>query len=166
MPPMTDTYEQIVHLRAIRQFAETPVDDGDLGRVLEAARWTGSSKNNQDWAFVVVTGEQKEALAEAGRFSRPLRDAPMGIALVKTPGGYDFDIGRAAQNIMLGADAIGMVTCPVTLHNEKRAGEVLGLPDGHHSRYAVALGYPSSDSAPAHHGGRKPLEELVHHERF
>ncbi len=164
---MTSYYDSILGLRAIRQFEDRPVSDADLRAILEAARWTGSSKNSQNWSFIVITDpEQKTAICEAGDFMTPVELAPMMIALVETPGGYEFDTGRVAQNIMLAADAIGLATCPVTLHKTEIADAVLGLPDGYRCRYGVAVGYPAASAGPARFGGRKPIGQLVHRNRY
>ncbi len=164
---MNETYDQIIGLRAIRRYRDDPLSDEDLGAILEAARWTGSAKNLQNWAFVVVTDpEQRDRLAACGDFTGPVRDAPVTVALVGEPNAYEFDIGRVAQNVMLAADTLGVASCPVTLHREDKSAEVLGLPDGARCRYAVALGYPGDDSASSRFGGRKPLDELVHANRY
>ncbi len=164
---MADTYERILRLRAIRDFTDEPLAAEHLDAILEAARWTGSSKNLQDWAFVVVRDPaQKRRLSSCGDFTTPLRAAPATIALVQEPGGYEFDTGRVAQNLMLAADAIGVASCPITLHREDDAARVLELPEGHRCRYAIALGYPAAASGPARFGGRKPIDELVHDERY
>lgn len=160
-----DTYDRILGLRAIRSFRVDPPTDDDLAKLLEAARWTGSSKNLQNWSFVVVDGDQKERLAACGNFTDPLRSAPVAIALVEEQGGYEFDTGRAAQNVMLAADAIGIASCPITLHRDGDVATVLGLPEGARCRYAIALGYPSDDAAPARFGGRKPMNEVAYRNR-
>ena len=38
---MNERYDQILRLRAIRQYDDRPVDDADLDAIMEAARWTG-----------------------------------------------------------------------------------------------------------------------------
>lgn len=164
---MTSTYERILRLRAIRAYDDRQVSDDDLAAVLEAARWTGSSKNRQNWSWVVIQDpSQKDRIAEAGDFTNPVRDAPTVIALVQEADGYEFDSGRLAQNIMLAADAIGLATCPITLHREEVAHQVLGLPDDARCRYAVTLGYPADSAGPARMGGRKDLDELTHRDRY
>ncbi len=164
---MRETYDAILGLRAIRQFADRPVEPGDLDAVLEAARWTGSSKNSQNWSFIVVDDpDRKHRLTEAGDFTTPIANAPMVICLVEEPEGYEFDTGRVAQNVMLAADALGLASCPITLHRDGMAAEVLGLPEGRRCRYAIALGYPGADSGPARFGGRKPLDEIVHRNTY
>jgi len=164
---MNENYDAILGLRAIRQFADRPVDPADLDAVLEAARWTGSSKNLQNWSFIVVDDPQQKArLESAGDFTTPIANAPMAICLVQEPDGYEFDTGRLAQNIMLAADAIGLATCPITLHRDEVAAEVLGLPEGRRCRYAVAIGYPAPSSEPGRMGGRKPMREVAHRNAY
>lgn len=164
---MDDTYDAVLKLRAIRQFDDRAIESSDLDAVLEAARWTGSSKNLQNWSFIVVDDPgQKSALCAAGDFTTPIANAPCAICLVEEPGGYEFDTGRVAQNIMIAADALGLATCPITLHRDDVAASVLTLPEGRRCRYAVAIGYPAPDAAPRAFGGRKPIDQLVHRNRY
>ncbi len=98
----------------------------------------------------------------------------MVIALVWPDAGYEFDIGRAAQNMMLAAAARGIGSCPVTLHDEDRARAALGVPADHRCRYAIAFGYPDTAAEEKDRrrrrsggwGGRKPLGDLVHRGRY
>lgn len=160
-------YDEILALRAIRQFTDEPISPDETRRLLEALRWTGSSKNRQAWSWVVVTDTgQRDRLIECGDFMTPVKRAPMTIVLVQEESGYEFDTGRLAQNLMLAADAIGLASCPVTLHREELAAEVLGLPDGVRARYAVAVGHPESGAEPGRMGGREPLETLTHENRY
>ncbi len=164
---VSETYDAVLGLRAIRHFEDRPIEPEHLAAVLEAARWTGSAKNAQRWSFIVVDDpDQKARLCEAGDFMIPVVNAPTAICLVEEPGGYEFDSGRVAQNIMLAADALGLATCPVTLHRDDRAAAVLELPEGRRCRYAVAIGYPDPDAEPKRLGGRMPLSELVHRNRY
>lgn len=161
------SYRKILGLRAVRQFTARPLDPHHLEMIVEAARWTGSAKNRQDWSFVVVDNpEVKTAVAATGDFTDPMRRAPVAILIVEEPGGYEFDSGRLAQNIMLAADAIGVATCPVTLHRHHDTATVIGLPDDRRCRFAIALGYAQAGSAPSPYGGRKPADELVHRNRY
>lgn len=161
-----DTYQTILSLKSIRQTRPEALDPADLSKILEAARWTGSSKNTQRWAFITVTGSQKEQLCETGDFTAPLLRAPVGIALAMAPEGYEFDIGKAAQNIMLAAQALGVASCPITLHRETDAAKILDLGEGWRCKYAVSLGYRASDASPLKFGGRKPAAEVIFSESF
>jgi nitroreductase len=165
--PNDEVYRAVIGLRALRNYRSLPIAEDDLDAVLEAARWTGSSKNRQSWAFVAVSDpDQRRRLAECGDFTDPVRNAPLTLALVRQPDGYEFDIGRVAQTIMLAAATRGLASCPITLHRSADAGAVLGIPDGAEVRYAVAMGYPKDDAAPARFGGRKARDELVHTDRW
>jgi len=159
---MADTYDFITGLRAIRDYRPAPLSNEDLGAILEAGRWTGSSKNRQSWSFIAVTDPVRiQGLAEHGDFTQPVRDSVATIVLVQEPGGNMFDIGRAAQNMMLAAKAVGVASCPITLHRERDAAMYLGVPDGAVARYAISLGYPADDAKPRRFGGRKPAAEVV-----
>lgn len=162
-----DTYDMILGLRAIRSYRDQPLSEGDLEAILEAARWTGSSKNRQNWSFIVIQDrEHLQELAECGDFTDPVRASAATIVIVQEPEGYEFDSGRVAQNIMLAARAIGVASCPITLHRDEDARRLLGVPEGRRTRYAVALGYPAEEASPARWGGRKPADDLVHRERY
>ena len=164
---MADVYQFILGLRAIRSYQDKPLSNDDLGAILEAGRWTGSSKNRQSWTFVAVTDSDRlQGLAEHGDFTQPIRDSVATIVLVQEPDGNMFDIGRAAQNIMLAAKAIGVASCPITLHRDADAAEFMGAPDGAVVRYAVALGYPADDASPANFGGRKTADRVVKLEKY
>ncbi|HEU4321435.1 MAG TPA: nitroreductase family protein [Acidimicrobiia bacterium] len=159
---MNDTYDFIIGLRAIREYLDEPLSNEDLGAILEAGRWTGSSKNRQNWSFIAVTDRDRlQGLAEHGDFTQPIRDSAATIVLVQEPEGYEFDIGRAAHNMMLAAKAIGVASCPITLHRDRDAAAYLGVPDDSVSRYAIALGYPAPDAQPRNFGGRKKASEVV-----
>lgn len=165
--PSAETYDRILRLRVVRSFTEAAVSEDDVRAILEAGRWTGSSKNRQGWRLAVITDEaDRRHLAATGRFTEPMLGAPVAMALIRTPDGNDFDIGRLAQNLMLAAAALGLGSCPVTLHDEAEAARVLGLPDDHGCRWAVVIGHP--DEAAERDGraarpmrGRLPLDELV-----
>lgn len=167
-----EVYDAVRGLRTVRRFRQEQVSGADLDLILEAARWTGSSKNRQNWVFVVIRDrDQLDRLAECGDFTTPVRNAPMVIAPVRLPEGHDWDMGRVGQNIMLAAAALGVGSCPITLHRHDDARSVLGVPADHGCKWVIALGYPDADAERAGreispHGGRKPLTELVREERF
>lgn len=164
---MADIYDFIIKLRAIRDYKPDPLSEDDLHAVLEAGRWTGSSKNRQGWTFIAVTDRARlRSLADHGDFTQPVRDSAATIVLVKEADGNMFDIGRAAQNMMLAAHSIGVASCPITLHRSADAREFLGAPEDTVTRYAVALGYPSEDAEPRRFGGRKTPDEVIRIDQY
>ncbi len=162
--------KQIQELKATRAFTPHPLGEEELAEILEAGRWTGSSLNSQPWTFVVVTDPGlMQALSETGRYATHLASAAVVMVLVGAPGHGEFDIGRAAQNMMLIADALGIGSCPATLHDEEATRRLLSIPDDRSARYAIALGYPNYDLEPTVRqnlklvtgSARKPIDEIV-----
>jgi len=173
--PNPAAYDHVLGLRVVRRYRPDPIGIDEMAAILESGRWTGSSKNRQGWAFIVIEDRAGlDRLAGAGDFTAPLLEAVAAVALVRTPDGNDFDIGRAAQDLMLAAAALGIGSCPITLHHRERAIEILGLPAAHECRWVVALGYPDREAEAAQREGsralgfrgRKPLEDLIHRNRF
>ena len=169
--PPDDSYALIKGLRVVRNYRPEPVSPTHIQAILEAGRWTGSSKNRQGWAFLIIDdAEQQQRLAECGRYTQPLRDATFVVVPVRLPDGYEWDVGRLSQNMMLAAWSLGIGSCPITLHDTESAHEVLGLPPGHEAGYALCFGYPDDQAEAAARatksGGRKPLEELIVRNRW
>lgn len=172
LTPSEDTLRSLRRLRVVRNFRPEPVTERDLDRILEVARWTGSSKNRQSWIFVVIRDRtQLDLLAECGSFTTPIRGSSLVIAPVGLPDVYEWDLGRVSQNIMLAAAAVGVGSCPVTLHRTEAGRAVLGLPADHLCNVAIALGYPDERAELAARSGnplsgRRALSDLVRFERF
>lgn len=172
---MTDSaYSLIKGLRVTRSFLPRALDRSDLDAILEAGRWTGSSKNRQGWVLLVIEeASARERLATAGDYTDPVRQGAAAVALVKTDEGNDFDIGRLAQNLMLAAATRGVGSCPVTLHHTEIAHRVLDLPAGQSCRFVVALGYPDPVAEEAGRAlrraagmwGRKPADQVIRRQK-
>ncbi len=80
-----------------------------------------------------------------------------------------WDMGRAAQNMVLAAWELGIGSVPATAHNHKVAGRLLGLPEDRRCDFLLSFGYPADPSkltAPNKPGGRKSLEEIVRRDRW
>jgi len=163
-----DAYRAIVDKRDQRHFLDRPIADAALHRILQAGRMTGSSKNVEPNRFVVVRDRAGiEALAALSAFARWMGRAAAVVVLVQTQE-HQFDAGRCAQNMMLAAWRDGIGSCPAHLP-EARVAELLGIADGHHINRVIGFGYvdPARAAAPASVARRRrPLEELVHWERW
>lgn len=167
-----DCYRLILGLRAVRGYRPEPVPSETVDRILEAGRWTGSANNRQPWTFIVVEDPVvRDRLARCGGYAGHLAAAPLVIVPVRHPDGSDLDMGRLMQNMMLAAAVDGVGSCPVTLHREEEARDVLGIPSDHGSRWAIAFGLPDPEAeARARRAvrrvlvgrARKPREVLVH----
>jgi len=171
-----ETWHAINTVRVVRRFADRPLADEHLDRILNAGRRTGSSKNEQKWAFLSVTDrEVLGRLTGVGRYADHLAGAAVAVALI-TP--HDsgrgsqsllWDLGRAAQSMVLAAWELGIGSAPATVFDFDLAAQLLGLPGGQRCEYLLSFGYPADPAvltAPNKRGGRKPLDDIVHRERW
>ena len=175
--PTMSVWRAISTKRAIRKFADTPLEAAHVDRILRAGRRSGSSKNLQRWEFIVCRDRAHlRELAAVGPYAGHLAGAAVGIALV-TPAskGADdplsvmFDLGQAAAYMMLAGWELGIGSVPATVYEHDLARRLLGYPDSHHCEYILSFGYPADASeltAPNRPGQRRPLEEIVHEERW
>lgn len=58
---MTDLYEAMSTMRAVRRLRPDPIPDDVIERVLQAACWAPTGGNQQPWRVVVVTDADKKA---------------------------------------------------------------------------------------------------------
>jgi nitroreductase len=165
-----ETWTAIRTVRVVRRFADRPLAPEHLDRILNAARRTGSSKNDQDWAFIVVRDRDRLAeLAAVGPYAGHLAGAAAAIALVAPQADDTWDLGRAAQDMVLAAWELGIGSVPATVYEPALASRLLGLPDGWRCPYLLSFGYPADPAVlarPNRPGGRKALAEIVHDERW
>lgn len=170
-------WQAVARKRAIRQFEPRPLDRRHLERILDAGRRAGSSKNQQRWAFIVVEERATlERLAAVGPYAGHLARAAAAIAQVTpSPRATDaplsvmWDLGQAAANMMLVAWELGIGSVPATVYQHDLARSILGYPEDRHCEFILSFGYPADPadlSRPPRAGGRMPLEDVVHRERW
>ena len=166
-----DTFLAIASKRDWRNFADRPIPDEVVNRILDAGRLAGSAVNRQPWRFVVVEDEAvRERLAETVYAPSNVRGARLVVALVGPPGEMPaFDAGRAVQNMFLAAWNEGVASVPNGMADRERTNEVLGVAEGEITRVVLAFGYPARPADPEQRSAdewstqanRKPLAELV-----
>jgi len=172
-----DTWQAIDNIRTIRKFTDKPLEPEHLDRILNAGRRAGSSKNTQQWDFVVCTDRAHlVALSEVGPYAAHLAGAAAAVALVvPDPATHDapysimWDLGRAAQNMVLAAWELGIGSVPATVYRQDLARELLGYPADHWCEFLLSFGFPTNPEAltwPKRAGGRKSLEAIVHYEHW
>ncbi len=164
-----DVSECLRGRRTVRQFKTTPVPDATLTKVLNAARWAPSSRNQQPWHLVVVTNS--EMLAQIGQIAGTgsfIRDAPLAIAVIMENADQpQMDGGRALQQMEIMAWSEGLGTCFVTLTIDEREKivELLEIPADMDLITVLPLGYRPDDFR-GRGVPRKALSEMVHNETF
>ncbi len=154
-----DTFLAIASKRDERRYDDRPLPEDVVAQILDAGRLSGSSRNTQNWRFVIADA----SLAEVVWAPENVQTAALVVAIVGEA--YPFDVGRCAQNMMLAAWDLGVVSCP----NGIRDPELAAARMGGDVKMILSFGYPQRElkvearsaeewSARAN---RKPLDDLV-----
>lgn len=172
-----ETWRAIDSIRVVREFSDRPLEQEVLDRIIDAGRRAGSSKNLQRWGFILVRDKDRLVrLAKAGPFAAHVAGAAAAIALVTPdprvpdqPLSVTWDLGRAAQNMVLAAWDMGIGSVPATVYEHDFVHEQLHIPPDHHCEYILSFGYPADPSvrsAPKRAGGRRSRGEVLHEETW
>lgn len=160
--------------RAVREFSNQPIDTQTVRAILNAGRRSQSSKNSQPWQFIAIQEHEiLVSLSKLGAYAGHLAGAALGIAIL-TPDPASrfqvlFDAGQAAAYMQLAAWGLGVGSCIASIYEPELARQLLGFPAEWHLRIAISFGYPMEASKltqPPKKGGRIPLDEIVHWERW
>lgn len=170
-----ETWDAILSRRNVREFADRPVASEELDRILEAGRRAPSARNWQPWDFILVTERQTLAdLARVWRGAWHVAKAPAAIALV-APVTQDetrrdllqYDLGHATMAMMLAAADAGIGSGHASVQDQELARTILGFPEDRFCAYLLSVGYPRDRPlTPAWRPRRRPLEDVVHRERW
>lgn len=169
-----NVYEAIRYKRAVRKFTDQPLSEETILAILKAGRRAQSSKNTQPWHFIAITDKTiLKQLSECGEWAGHLAGAALGVAIVHPDPAERFqilfDIGQAAAYMQLSAWEFGVGSCLATIYDVAKARQTLGFPDELQLRFAISFGYPADQeliSASPKKGGRRPLDEMVHWNRW
>lgn len=162
-----DVAKAVKTMLAVRSYQDKPINDETVRRIVEAGRLTGSSRNRQQWDFVVVrdraTLQKLGALATTGAY---IAGAALAIAVVVPDGptGY-LDGARATQDMMLVAWGEGIGSNWVGNMNKPEVKALLHIPDDRLVLTVIPFGYPA-EKIGAGKKNRKHLAEVAHAERF
>jgi nitroreductase len=160
-------YDAIRTMLAVREYEQKPIPAEIVMRIVEAARLTGSSRNRQQWDFVVVRDEAAlKRLGEMATHGKYIADAALAIAVVVPDGpvGY-IDGTRAVQDMMLAAWGEGIGSNWVGNVNTDEIKTLLNAPADRMVLTIIPFGYPTK-SIGAGIKERKTLGEIAHAERF
>ena len=165
-----------------RAFAKKLVEPSVLASLFEAARWAPSSNNEQPWAYLVATKEEKENFAKTlsvlVEFNAGwAKEAPVLMITVSrlnfqngTPNRNAFyDTGAATALLSVEATARGLAVHQMAGFDPAKAKQVFDIPEDWEPIAAIAIGYPGDPNslpqklhdreiAPR---TRKPLSEFV-----
>lgn len=139
-----------------RAFADRPVEPEKIRRMLEAARWTMSSYNEQPWRYVVASRhEDPEAYETLLRCLNEgnqawAQNAPvLMMSLYKTEFSHNeqpnrcapHDLGAASAALTFQATAMDLYVHQMAGINKEAVREAYDLPDDVEPMAGIAVGY-------------------------
>jgi len=197
-----DVYEAAISRRSIRRFKDIAVPYDALEKCVNAARLAPSARNRQLCEYIIIDDEQLlpkvfDSITTWAGQPKPKGGAPLGhspkayvIILINSTleaelGGTRrttiYDVGLAAENIILVALEQGIGTCPILSFNENELNQILNIPDDYGIALVVALGYPDEspvaevstfpieywiDSQGRRHVPKRKLEDITYRNKF
>ena len=170
-----ETWDAITSRRNVRRFADRPLDEAGLERILEAGRRAPSSRNWQPWDFVVVTDRQQlQELSGVWRGAGHVAESAVTVALVieeaddeQVRARAQYDLGQATMAMMIAAADEGVGSGHSAVGDQDRARELLGVPADRRVAYLIDFGYPADRPlSPIRQPDRRPFDEVVHRGRW
>lgn len=161
-----DALEALRARHAVRFFQDKPVSQDLLLQIVDVGRLAATARNEQPWAFVVVTQRKMlQSIAESTSHGRFIGSAAACIAVFCHVGTYYLEDGCAAtQNMMVAAAALGIGTCWIAGDKKEYAttvGNLLGVPSDYKLVSLIAVGY---EAEPRPRAPKKKLSEVLHWE--
>ncbi len=167
-----DVWDAIRSKRAVRKFTDQPLSDDVVTQILDAGRRSQSSKNTQPWAFIAIRDRDLlQKMSTMGDYMGHVAGAAMCVAIA-LPTENDrsiwhyFDAGQSASYMQLAAQELGVGSCLGTVYKPAEVRALLGMPDDREVRIVISFGYPHEEDRPAKMGGRRPIDDVVHWDRW
>jgi nitroreductase len=138
------------------------VPDEALEKCIEAARLAPSGRNQQVCEYIIINDAKVlpkifENIGGSARLPpdkggpRP-EQSPKAFTIVLINKALEgdssrrritlYDVGMAAENIMLVALEQGLGSCPILMFNEASIKQALNIPDEYDIALVIAMGYP------------------------
>lgn len=164
-----------------RAMSGEPLEQAELNRLFEAARWAPSTYNEQEWRFLYARREGRhwatflDLLVEANRawcgnaavlvvvlshkvFTRNGKPNPV----------HTFDAGAAFENLALQGSRMGLVVHGMAGFDYDKVRSALNVPDDYSVEAMIAIGRPGDPNALSPElrerekpSDRKPIAEIA-----
>lgn len=168
-----DFFQVIETRRSMRKYAETPVEEEKLQRILAAINRAPSAGNLQAFAVYIVRNlEQRKALVKAAWEQEFLAEAPFVLVFCAEPARSAVKYGERGATLyaiqdatiactfaMLAAKALGLDTVWVGAFDEAAVSSLLRLPPDLRPVVLLPVGYAGKEPRPR---PRRALDEFVH----
>ena len=156
---------------SVRKFAEKPVEEEKLQKVLAAGACAPTAKNQQPQKIYVL--ESEDAIEKIRGITRCAFNAPVVLMVCgckdqawvnpfNDRSSAEMDCSIVTTQMMLQAQELGLGTCWVCWFDTKQTKEAFNIPENEEVFALLPLGYPAESSYPSSmHDSRKALEETV-----
>lgn len=180
--------EQMLRHRSHRAYADAPIGDEQLERLVDAARHASTSSFIQAYAVVAVRDPQRRAaVARLCGGQAHVAGAPLFVAVcadlhklavacarhgqrIQTQSFELFlqasvDAALLGQNLALAAESEGLGVCMIgaARNHPLELAALLDLPPHVFVLFGMTIGQPADDPVPR---GRMPLPGILFHERY
>ena len=160
--------------RSIRYFDQKPVLKEDVMRLLELARLAPSVENLQPWHFhIIYNHDLRKKIMKASCYGNFVEGAGVFIVvtanrllenkakeIVWNPRELEYSCMAAMTNVILGATAMGLGSCWVSLHHGT-AYDILALPRHETVVGGLMLGhYRKGEDQSSNGRQRNPLQTM------
>jgi nitroreductase len=169
-----DVLETIERRVSVRSYAERPVEQAVLERLLAVAGAADRLTETPPRVALVSGAERTQRIIKFVIGSYGLIQTPPHLLAGVIPEESDLarlDLGYVLEQVVLEATKLGLGTCWITgTYDAQNAGDVVGLSQGEVAAAVVALGHPSERALGCLRsrivrrlagGRRKPLEKIV-----
>ena len=125
-----------------------------------------AKRRDQGWKTFEDLPKEGSSYRNAAQLAEDIKDAPAIVfAFGVGPGGGALSVVPGTQNLMLAARALGIGSCPTTLHPEvmERFNALFNVPPDAQFHFCIPLGYPKGNFGPT---SRKPTAEVTYHDSW
>lgn len=150
-------YEAAMKRRTIRKFSQKKIENETLLKFIDAARVSPSSTNMQPVKYIIVNKDEtvKELfpLVKWAGYIAPKGNPQKGeeptayiVILADTnlrKAGFEYDIGAAAQTILLCAEEEGIGSCWMYSIDRDKIRGLLNIEEQYEINCVLSLGYPA-----------------------
>ncbi len=158
--------EIIFKRRTIRRFKQDPISLEILKKLIDFARVAPMASNIQGLEFIIVkNAEIREKIFPLVKFAGSLpenqrtpedgrRPTAYVVVLVNTKikkTYFEYDVGAAIENILLGAVHYGLGSCWMANIQRKKIQKICEIPENYKITHVISLGYPDEKSVVEHY---------------
>lgn len=184
---MTDLQALVKQRRAYRSLDPVTITDELIDNLAAMAALSPSCFNNQPWRYVFVyepamLDKVKESLSKGNEWAKAASmvivvfSAKEDDCVIYDREYYLFDTGLATAFMILRATEMGLIAHPIAGYSPSKVKQALGIPESNIVIALVIVGKHAKDITPVlsdkqreaemHRPPRKPLKELIYHNRY